>query len=218
MSATLAPNGLQAALHPSGTPVRPTLFNATTYSGGTTTKLYNTATTFYSGQPVVITAAGLIDAAATVAAAGSGTRIYGVIQGFEFTEGSSGRRAVSSWYQDSFASTTTNPDVWFWVYTDPNLTYEIQATGAFASTAVVVGSGFNFSGTAGYTPTSGTVIPGGVGYSTCGLNPVAVSAGGSAQMRILEVGRGVGNAINDAFPKVRVQLSNFELYAPATAQ
>ena len=216
MAATLAANGLQAALHPSGVPVRPTLFNATTYSG-TTTKLYNTATTYYSGQPLVVTAAGIIDVAGTVAGAGSITRIYGVFQGVEFT-GNSGRREVSSWYQDSFASTTLNPDVWFWVYTDPNLTYEIQATGAFASTAVVVGSGFNFSANTGFTPSSGVVIPGGVGYSTTALNPTAVATGANAQMRILEVGRGIGNAINDAFPRVRVQLSNFELYAPATAQ
>lgn len=214
MSSVLAPTGLTPVSHPSGID-RATIFNATTYASGTATKLYNTATTFYDGMPLTITAAGLVDVAPSVAAAGSNTRIYGVFKGAEFTD-AVGRRAVSSWYVDSLASTTTDPNVWFWIYTDPNQVFEIQAEGSI--TGAAIGGEFNFSATAGRLPSSGTVIPGGVGYSTCALNPTEVATGTQGQVRVVEIGRGIDNAFGDTYTKVRVVMANYVQYVPAPNQ
>lgn len=213
MSAILSPTGLNPILHPSGIN-RATLFNATTYSGSVT-KNYNVATTYYQGMPLTITAAGIVDVAPSAAAAGSNTRIYGVFHGSEYTD-PNGRRSVSSWFADSLAATSVDPNVWFWVWTDPNQVFEIQAEGSIPGTAI---SGeYNFSATAGRTPGSGILIPGGVGYSTCALSATEVATGTQGQVRVLNVGTGVDNAFGDAFTKVRVVLSNYVQYVPAPNQ
>ena len=216
MSATLNSIGLQPISHHGGGIARiAERFNATTYATGTTTKLYNPATTFYNGQPLTITAAGVIDAAPTAAAAGSNTRVFGVFHGAEWFD-TQGRRAVASWFTDGQIATNTNPDVVFWIWTDPNLEFEIQADGPIPGSSV--GGEFNFSATTGRTTTSGTSLPGGFGGSTTAIAASEVGSGVQGQVRVVGLGRQIDNAWGDSFTKVRVVLANYVEYVPAPNQ
>ena len=180
MSTTLKPFGLKPAFHPSG------LDRSTPFAG---TNSYVTGTpnfsagytladgaAFYQYQPVAIEAAtGNLQIATTTA----GSRMFGSFDGVEFTD-SQGRRSVAKWA--SKATLDASTQIVFWLFTDPQLVYEIQATGPVAATAI--GAEYNFSATAGYTPSSGTTVgvSGGAGFSTTALSNTPVAAGAQGRL------------------------------------
>lgn len=217
MSAVLQPFGLKPVYHPTGID-RPVRFDATFWTGSANTKFYNSATTFYEYQPLTISAAGVVDAVASVASASTNTQIYGIFMGAEYNTGT-GERRVTKYFVDGLASSTGDANVWFWILTQPDVTFEIQAEGSISNGAI--GGQFNFSATAGRTPTSGILIGtgGGAGFSTCALNPTEVATGAQGQVRVTNLGRAISypgtvpNAWGDAFTVVQVQLANTSLVA-----
>ena len=220
MSTTLKPFGLKPAFHPSGLDRATPFAGTNSYAVGTpnysATYLLSSGEAFYQYQPVAIDAAtGKLTIATTTAA----TRFFGVFDGVEFTD-SQGRRSVAKWA--SKATLDASTDIVFWLFTDPQLVYEIQATGSIAATAI--GAEYNFSATTGYTPSSGTSIGiGGAGFSTCALNPAGVAAGAQGQVKVVGLGREVAfptgelNAWGDAYTIVQVQIANSQLVAPSVA-
>jgi hypothetical protein len=221
MSTTLKPFGLKPAFHPSGldrsTPFAGTNSYVTGTSGYSAGYTLADGAAFYQYQPVAIEAStGNLQIATTTA----GSRMFGSFDGVEFTD-SQGRRSVAKWI--SKAALAASTDVIFWIFSDPQLVYEIQATGPMA--ANTIGGGYNFSATAGYTPSSGTTVgvSGGAGFSTCALNPSGVAAGTQGQVKVVGLGREVAyptgelNAWGDAYTIVQVQIANSQLVAPSVA-
>jgi hypothetical protein len=127
---------------------------------------------------------------------------------------------VSKWA--SVATLDASTEIIFWLFTDPQLVYEIQAVGSIANTAI--GKGFDFSTATGYTTASGTAIGnGGAGFSTTALNNTAVTAGAQGQVKVVGLGREVAyptgelNAWGDTNTIVQVQIANSQLVAPSVA-
>lgn len=217
MSAVLQPFGLKPVYHPSGLD-RPVRFDASFWTGSANNKFYNTATTFYEYQPLTLSAGGVLDAVVATAGAATNTQVYGVFLGAEFNT-PTGERRNSKYFVDGLASTTGDAQVYFWIMTDLNVVYEIQAEGPIANGAI--GGQYNFSTTAGRTTTSGTVIGtgGGSGFSTCAISNTEVGTGVQGQVRVVGLGRDIAypgsvpNVWGDAFTVVQVMLANSSLSA-----
>ena len=219
MSTTLKPFGLKPAFHPSGldrsTPFAGTNSYITGTPGYSANYSLTTGQAFYQYTPVAVNSSGAL----TLAGA-SGTRLIGSFDGVEFTD-SQGRRSVAKW-----ASVTTldaSTEIVFWLFTDPQLVYEIQAVGTVANTAI--GKEFDFSAASGYTVASGFAIGnGGAGFSTTAIANTAVTAGtGQGQVKVVGLGREVAyptgelNAWGDTNTIVQVQIANSQLVAPSVS-
>lgn len=220
MSVVLAANGLVPTYHPNGLARETTRFDATFWTGSSATKFYDFATGAggfaYKGTPLGLNASGQVTVAAAAGGAttSTATQIMGVFVGAEYTD-QQGRRAVSTWFNDNLIATNQDPNVWFWLLTDPQIIYEIATTGTVANGAV--GDEFNFSTTSPNRPQDGTVVPGGVGYSTTALSNAPVAAGVQGQVRCVGLGRGQGAGLNnwgDAFTTLQVQIANTSQLAP----
>tara|TARA_R110000868_G_scaffold147898_3_gene369535 strand:+ start:3197 stop:3790 length:594 start_codon:yes stop_codon:yes gene_type:complete len=188
MSATLAPFGLKPVYHPSG------LVRSLNYTG-----VYDTNAVFYSGTAVSLNNSGT---ASTLAVASNtptaNQRLAGVFGGVEYTD-ASGRRTVSKWFGPALGTAT---DVVMWVFMDPEIVYEIQATGSVASSAV--GQEYDL-----LNNSSGQIIGnGGLGTSTASLDPTNVAAGTQAQLQVVGLGREITNAWGDANTIVQVKIAN----------
>jgi hypothetical protein len=218
MSTTLKPFGLKPSFHPSGldrsTPFAGTNSFITGVTGYSATYGITAGQAFYQYQPVAVNGSGALTAASSTT-----DRLIGSFDGVEYTD-SSGRRSVSKWI--SYEALTASTQIIFWIFSDPQLVYEIQAIGSIAATAI--GKGYNFSAASGYTPLSGTSIGnGGAGFSTCALNNTAVTAGTQGQVKVVGLGREVAyptgelNAWGDANTIVQVQIANSQLVAPSIA-
>lgn len=219
MSTTLKPFGLKPSFHPSGLDRSTPFAGTNSYVTGTpnfsAANGLSAGQAFYQYQPVAVNSSGAL----TIASSTS-DRLIGSFDGVEFTD-SQGRRSVAKWI--SYEALAASTQVVFWLFSDPALVYEIQATGSVANTAI--GKDFNFSATSGYTPADGTTVgtSGGAGFSTCALNPTAVSTGTQGQVKCVGLGREVAyptgelNAWGDTYTIVQVQIANSQLVAPSVA-
>lgn len=187
MTATAAPFGLRPAMHGSGGVIRP--------SRRVIDTAYTTA--LYKGTPVLIAADGTVN----VAAANSG-RIDGVFAGCEYTD-ATGKRNVSPYWPGTSGCT----DIVAWVYDDPNLIFEVQASATLASTTLAGGYGVSAS------PGSGSTL---TGVSSASLD-AATAGTTSKQLIIVDLAAAEDNVWGDAFPIVRVKLANSVFAAAVTA-
>jgi len=213
MSQTLKPFGLKPVYHPSGLDRSVPFAGTNSFVAGVTgysaPYALNTGEVFYQYTPVAITSSGqlTIDAAKP---------IYGVFDGVEYTT-SEGRRTLGK--SISLAQLTAASDIVFWIFQDPALVYEVQATGPVAASAI--GAIYNFSTTPTYTVTGGyTIGVGGAGFSTAAITATAVTSGATGQVRVIGLGREVAypagelNAWSDAYTIVQVQIANNTFVAP----
>lgn len=216
MSTTFRPFGLKPVYHPSGLD-RSVPFAGTNsfVTGVSYTAPYSLTTgqSFYQYQPVGITSSGQLTIAATAAAT---SPVYGVFDGVEYTT-AEGRRTLGK--NASKATLDAATSIVFWIFADPALVYEAQASGSVTSAAI--GSEYNFSATSGYTTADGYVIgTGGAGFSTTALAASAVASGAQGQVRVVGLGREVAypagelNNWGDAYTIVQVQIANNTFTAP----
>jgi hypothetical protein len=183
MSATSAPFGLRPAFHPTGLDRAQALANVIE-SGY--------AANILKGQAVKLTAA-----AGYIVVASAGDPLFGVFDGVEWTD-TTGRRRVSNYWPTGTAYQTGSLIAYVW--TDPQVVYEIQATGAIAQTAL--GQEFDISNaTAGSTTT---------GLSQCTMDTTAASANNSKQLRVVNIAPYPGNDWGDAYTIVRVQIAEHQ--------
>lgn len=216
MSTTFRPFGLKPVYHPSGLD-RSVPFAGTNsfVTGVSYTAPYSLSSgqSFYQYQPVGITSSGQLTIAATAAAT---SPVYGVFDGVEYTT-AEGRRTLGK----NAAKTTLDAatSIVFWIFQDPALVYEAQASGSVTSAAI--GSEYNFSATSGYTTADGYVIgTGGAGFSTTALAASAVASGAQGQVRVIGLGREVAypagelNNWGDTYTIVQVQIANNTFTAP----
>jgi len=216
MSTTFRPFGLKPVYHPSGLDRSVPFAGTNSYVTGVTyTAPYSLSSgqSFYQYQPVGITSSGELTIAATAAAT---SPVYGVFDGVEYTT-AEGRRTLGK----NAAKTTLDAatSIVFWIFADPALVYEAQASGSVTSAAI--GSEYNFSATSGYTTADGyTIGTGGAGFSTTALAACAVASGAQGQVRVVGLGREVAypagelNNWGDAYTIVQVQIANNTFTAP----
>jgi hypothetical protein len=187
MTTTAAPFGVRPSMHGSGGVIRPSRH---VIDAG-----YSTA--LYKGTPVIVHTDGNIN----IAAANSG-RIDGVFVGCEYTD-ATGKRNVSNYWPGTAGAT----NIVAWVYDDPNMIFEVQASATLA--IATRGGGYGISA----SPGSGSTL---TGVSTASLD--AATAGTSAkQFMIVDIAAGEDNAWGDTFPIVRVKLGNSLFAAALTA-
>ena len=183
MSATNAPFGLRPAYHPSGLDRAQGLANiiesgyAQNILKGQTVKL--AATTGY------------------VVRAAAGDALYGVFDGVEWTD-TTGRRRVSNYWPTGTAYQTGSLIAYIW--TDPQVVYEIQANGSIAQTAI--GAEFDLS-----SPYAGSTT---TGLSQALMDTTAAGANTSRVLRVIDLAPYPGNAWGDAYTIVRVQIAKFQ--------
>jgi hypothetical protein len=216
MSTTFRPFGLKPVYHPSGLDRSVPFAGTNSYVTGVSYSAPYSLTSgqsFYQYQPVGITSSGELTIAATAAAT---SPVYGVFDGVEYTT-AEGRRTLGK--NASKATLDAATSIVFWIFQDPALVYEAQASGSVTSAAI--GSEYNFSATSGYTTADGYVIgTGGAGFSTCALAASAVASGAQGQVRVVGLGREVAypagelNNWGDAYTIVQVQIANNTFAAP----
>ena len=116
MSATNAPFGVKAVYHPSGT-IRPECFFPTTVN----------ASACYRGDPVKLTGGTDVVAIAT-----GSNAIIGIFDGCEYTD-TNGVPQYSPYWPASLGAVT---NIKWYVITDINTVFEVQAVGTVAATAI----------------------------------------------------------------------------------
>lgn len=178
MSATLAGFGLKPAYHPSGV-LRPAIYPiATGYATGILTR-----------QPVKLTTAGVIEAAAV------GDLFIGTFMGVSWKD-ADGRQQFSPQWTASTAGT----DIQAVVTLDAATIYQIQANATLAVTAT--GLQYDFAAASGSTAT---------GLSSMVLD--VASTANNASMQVIGLNAAPDNAWGDAFPIVQVRISEHQLVA-----
>lgn len=173
MPATSAPFGLRPVYHPSGI-IRPT-----SLAGGIASGYANN---IFAGQPVKLTATGLVNEIAN-----NTDEFVGVFLGVNYTP-TGGRPVLANFWPGGTAAT----DITVFYTDDPWIEYEVQTDGtvAFANT---VGGGTSFTNiTAGSTTT-------GLSAATA----TATITTGNAQLRVIGLSGYVNNAWGDAFVILR---------------
>lgn len=220
MSTTLKPFGLKPSFHTSGLDRSTPFAGTNSYITGTAdfspAYTLGAGEAFYQYQPVAVVSG---TGALTYASATS-DRLIGSFDGVEFTD-SQGRRSVAKWISKEALDASTQ--IIFWLFTDPQLVYEIQATGSV--TQLNIGRDFNFSASVGYSPKYGKTIgvSGGAGFSTCALNPTPVAVTTQGQVKCVGLGREVAyptgelNAWGDTYTIIQVQIANSQLVAPSVS-
>ena len=189
MSSTNAPFGMRPSFHPSG------LDRAVALADGIASGY---ASNILKGQPVKLDTSGVIQAAA------AGDAFLGAFAGFEWTD-TTGRRRVSNYFPANTAYTTGSAIAYY--YQDPAIVYDIQADGSLAQTTLGAQSDFS-NITAGSSTT---------GLSQCTISASVVSAGSSAQLKIIGLTPGVDNAWGDAYTVVKVQVNESQFNASVNA-
>ena len=183
MSATSAPFGLRPAFHPTGLDRAQALANVIE-SGY--------AANILKGQAVKLTAA-----AGYIVVASAGDPLFGVFDGVEWTD-TTGRRRVSNYWPTGTAYQTGSLIAYIW--TDPQVVYEVQAAGSIAQTAL--GQEFDVS-----DPYDGSTT---TGLSQARMSTTAAGANASAQLRVIDLAPYPGNAWGDSYTIVRVQIAEFQ--------
>lgn len=190
MSSINAPFGLRASWHMSGRMY---------HEAGTIASGY--AVNIFEGSPVGYIADGSI---AMSPAGGTGiTGAVGAFAGVEYQTVATGPRVVSNMWPASLAAV----NIVSWFNADPNIRYDIQASGSVAQTAI--GAQFDWS-------TNDT----NAGNTTTGLSSVTLniaSGAANAGLRVMGITPGADNVFGDAFTVVSVLLSEHQFVA-AVAQ
>lgn len=190
MSSTNAPFGLRPVRHISGSSPRIESLVDGIASG------YNA--TILAFRPIKYDTAGVLQAA------DAGDEFIGTFRGCEYTT-SDGTRVISPMWTASAAYVAGTMIAYF--TEDPDIIYEIQATGAIAQTAI--GGQADFSNaTAGSTAT---------GFSQATLSTTIQGSGGTANLRIMGLADGPDNAWGDSFTVVEVMVAEHQFAANKNA-
>lgn len=157
----------------------------------------NAAVTLLQYQPVKLSTDGVV-VPATV-----GDPFVGTFMGVEFTDGD-GRRRVSN----KFLANTPATEIIAYITLDPAIVYEIQGNDSVDITNI--GNQFNFA-----SITAGSTVVG-LSQATLDVSSV-VTAGGTAQMRVIGITPGPDNDWGDNFTIVQVQISEHQNVATINA-
>ena len=197
MSSSAGGNGFTCVRHP---------------SGQTRGNIYPIATGYavniFKGDPVKSIADGTISLCTsdgTRTGTVDGIKPLGVFAGVEYTD-ANGKPVVSSYWPAS----TTATNVRAYVYDDQQNVYSVKADGTLAATSV--GDELDWNGFA--APGGSTVS--GLSSATVAIASI-VGAGNQGNFRVIGLDLDPGNAWDDAYTRVLVQIAEHEFTAPAVA-
>lgn len=180
MSSTNAPFGCLPIDHNGGGTVRPQQYAGFINSGY--------ATSLSTGQPVILTTSGVINAVSS-----NGDEIFGIFAGVTYTQTDGGQFNGPNW-----AGGTTATDITVAIWTDPNIVYKIQANGSVPVTGRGACADFiNFQSA-------------GNGFSQCVANAAVSSIG---QLRIWDKYLAPDNDFGDAFTVLQVTIAKSQFIA-----
>lgn len=167
--------------------IRPTI--------GTWASGYNTSV--FTGDAISAQADGSVGATA----AGAGNRLLGSFIGVEYADASGKPWEANFWTAGTVTNANYPTRVYF--YSDPNITYEIQADGSVAQLNIGeqaavknVSAGSTFTGLSGMQ-----------------LNSSTLSNSTPNQLRVVGLAQYVDNAFGDAFTIVQVQIAQHQYVA-----
>lgn len=155
---------------------------------------YNT--NVFQFSPVQIAADG------TLAMAAAGARAIGSFMGVEYTPSDGRRRYGNMWPANQVAT-----EIVAYYTRDPDIEYEIQANAALAQANIGEQYDWSANGSANGNTTTG--------LSTVSLNVASTAA--NAGLQLLDNAPYVDNLLTDAFPIVRVRISEHQLRADVAA-
>jgi hypothetical protein len=186
MPTTSAPNGFMPVHHRSGGTLRAQFYKDAITSGATGD--------LFRGAPVYFDANGKVTQATAT------TIIGGIFAGCEFTDPSTGQRRLHKYWP---ASQTATGGIDAWIWTDPNLVFEVQATGSLAQSSVNAQANL-VSATAGDTRT---------GQSAAMLSTTLATDAVSDQFQIVDRSYAENNAWGDSFTRVLVVINEHQFRA-----
>lgn len=190
MSLTSAPFGFRPIFHPSG------LIRAQAFPDGIASA-YGSA--LYMGMPVILNTNGTITQGTAAA------DILGVFAGVSYIPSGGGRPI----YQPNWVASTAYDagTMMAYVYTDPDIVYDVQADGSIAATAVGDQADVsNVTNGSSYT-----------GMSQATLSATLKGAGVQGQFRIIGLQLTPDNAWGDTYTKVQVQVARHQYISNKTA-
>jgi len=189
MATSSAPNGFMPVQHRSGGTLRPQFYKDAITSGATGD--------LFRGMPVYFDANGKVTQCTAT------TIVGGIFAGVEYTDPSTGQRRLHKYWA---ASETATGGIDAWIWSDPNLVFEVQATGSLAQSSVNAQANVA-SATAGDTRT---------GLSSCMLSITLATDGASDQFQIVDRSLKEDNAWGDSFTRVLVVINEHQFRASRT--
>lgn len=196
MSSTSAPFGFRPSYHNSGQ-MRPKAYTiASTY-----------ATTIFSGDPVKLTDAGVVQLGTsdgTRSGTVDGISLLGIFAGCQYND-ASGKPTISPFWPGG----TTGTDIVAWVYDDPETLFDVQYTNPSPGTTVQTAVGEECDWT--------VASPGGstqTGLSNCQLTAIQATSG---QFQITGFGYNINDTLTDAFVEVTVRINEHHYKAPVNS-
>lgn len=197
MSATLQAFGFRPVFSRSGGQVRAKRVKVV----DATQAAYGTA--LYAGNPVLLNTAGNLDAYG-----GTGTAyndgMYGILAGWEYTA-TDGRPTKINYLP---ASPTGITNVYAWVYTDPDIVYEVGTNASIAASAV------GDQLTTVTNPSTGNAT---TGYGTSYASGALAGANAQGNMRIIDIALQPDNDWGDTKTVVQVELCGLQTVAVKVA-
>lgn len=197
MSATLQAFGFRPVYSRSGGQVRPKrvkLVDATQAG---------TAVNHYAGNPCTLKTDGsLIAYNGTGYAYNDG--MYGIVAGFEYTD-ANGKPVKDN---KLLASSTGITNVYAWIYTDPDIVYEVGCDASIAVTAI------GDQLTTVTNPTTGSST---TGYGTSYASGALAGANAQGVMRIIDIALQTDNDWGDTKTVVQVELCGLQTVAVKVA-
>lgn len=193
----LAPFGGRAVYHPSG---QDRALGSYTLASGYAANLFR-------GTPVMLNAS-----TQNLNVAANASDFIGFFHGVEYVDASGVPQAQSFWAAGTtiLAGTT----IVAWVYSAPETVYEMQCTDTVPATAV--GQQINFATAANVGVGDGNIA---LGQSTTALDAATLTSTLQGMMRIVDVGRAVGNApgVVGDFTILRVTVARHQFVANKVA-
>lgn len=159
-----------------------------------------TTATLFAGMPVALNANGVVDVCTSAGYSAGPT--LGVFAGCQYTDPSTKQRLQRSYWPGGTSAT----DAIAFVVDNPWQTFFIQANTSVGATAVGQVGGFT---TASYTSGSGIT---GTSYGMLNVSSLGTSAG---MLRIIGLQAMPGNAWDDAYTVVEVQIANHQFNTTA---
>lgn len=197
MSSTLQAFGFRPVYSRSGGQVRAKRVKVV----DATQAAYGTA--LYTGNPVLLNTNGSINAYG-----GTGTAyndgMYGILAGWEYLD-STGKPVKTNYLA---ATPTGITNVYAWVYTDPDIVYEIGVNGSVATTAV------GDQLTTVTTPSAGSTM---TGLGACYAASTLAGANAQGNMRVIDIALQPDNDWGDSYTVVQVELCGLQTVAVKVA-
>lgn len=196
MSSTSAPFGFRASYHNSGQ-MRPKAYViASTY-----------ATTIFSGDPVKLTDAGVIQLGTsdgTRSGTVDGVTLLGIFAGVQYLD-ATGKPTISPFWPGG----TTGTEIVAWVYDDPETLFDVQYNNPSPGTTVQTAVGEECDWT--------VASPGGstqTGLSNTYLTAIQATSG---QFQITGFADSIFDSLTDAYVQVTVRINEHHYKAPVNS-